>query len=192
MDLALFVRMLEAGGVVACPTETLVGLLADAHSHTAVARVVAIKQRGDAPVALLVPSVAHAVALVVSVPEPARLLMEAYWPGPLTIVLRARPGLPPSIAPNGTVGIRMPGPSAALDLVRAFGGPLTATSCNPSGKPSAQDEHEARAYFGPQVDAYVPGHCGGSAPSTVVDATGAALRLIRRGAVALDLPNTAP
>jgi L-threonylcarbamoyladenylate synthase len=192
MDLAPFVQVLSAGGVVACPTETLVGLLADARSPAAVAQVVAIKQRGDAPVAVLVPGVLHAVALALNVPEAARALMEDHWPGPLTIVLRARPGLPPGIAPDGTVGMRMPGPSPALDLVRAFGGPLTATSCNPSGLPAAQDERDARAYFGHKVAAYVPGRCGGSLASTIVDATGSVLRILRRGAVALDLPDAVP
>jgi L-threonylcarbamoyladenylate synthase len=182
VDLAPFVAMLRQGEVVACPTETLVGLLADALSNEAVERVVALKKRGSDPIALLLPDIASLEQVAAPLTPEALALAQAHWPGPLTLVVRALPGLPAAIAGQGTVGVRIPGPSPALDLVRAFGGPLTATSCNPSGQPAARTEGEVRHYF-PALAGIVPGDAPGGAPSTVVDATGTALEVLRQGAI---------
>jgi L-threonylcarbamoyladenylate synthase len=181
------VAILRNGGVVACATETLFGLLADARSERAVARVVELKQRGPDPIALLAPDLASVEALAEPLSARARELAERHWPGPLTLILRARPGLPKAIVRAGTVGVRIPGASPALELVRAFAGPLTATSCNPSGAPAARSDLEARAYFGERVDAIVGGEAAGAAPSTIVDASGDELRVVRRGAIDLQL-----
>jgi L-threonylcarbamoyladenylate synthase len=187
LDIAPYLALLRRGAVLACPTETLYGLLTDALDLQAVARVVALKQRGPEPIALLVPDLAAAQALADGVlSERALALAAAHWPGALTLVIKARPGLSPALAPAGTVGVRVPGPSAALALVRAFGGPLTATSCNPSGQPAACSEAEARAYFGDQLDGYVPGSAPGGPPSTLVDVSGPELRVLRVGAVRID------
>ncbi|HEX6244385.1 MAG TPA: L-threonylcarbamoyladenylate synthase [Polyangiales bacterium] len=179
-----FVRILRAGGVIACPTETLQGLLADALDPRAVARVVALKRRGDDPIALLLPELGAVSGLIEGeLPAAARALAEEHWPGPLTLVLRARSGLSPALAPLGTIGVRVPGTSPALDLVRAFGAPLTATSCNLSGQPPARTQAEVLAYFAGQLDGVVPGDAPGGPPSTVVDASGPTLRILRQGAV---------
>lgn len=185
-ELARFVALLRSGGVLACATETLQGLLADALDPAAVAQVVALKRRGTDPIAVLLPDVT-ALALVSDAPlsPSARRLIDAHWPGPLTLVVPARAGLPSALAPQGTVGVRVPGPSPALTLIREFGGPLTATSCNVSGQPPARTEQEARAYFAAQLAGYVPGDAPGGAPSTVVDVTGPELRVLRRGAVTI-------
>lgn len=185
LDLTTILRVLERGGVVACPTETLIGLLADALAPAAVARVVTIKQRGPDPIALLLPDVAALELVAEPLTPEAFALARAHWPGPLTLVLRARPGLPRELLRDGTVGVRVPGPSPALDLVRAFGGPLTATSANPSGQPAARTEAELRAYFPYQLDAIVPGDAPGGAPSTIVDATTPTPRILRQGAIHL-------
>jgi tRNA threonylcarbamoyl adenosine modification protein (Sua5/YciO/YrdC/YwlC family) len=178
------VQILQRGGVLSCATETLQGLLADALNERAVARVVALKQRGSEPIAVLVPSLAAAEALSAEPLSPAACaLAAAHWPGALTLVVRARPGLPVALAPQGTIGVRVPGPSPALDLVRAFAGPLTATSCNVSGRPPARSEAEARAYFAGQLDAIVAGDAPGGAASTVLDVTGPTPRLLRQGAI---------
>lgn len=179
-----YVAILRRGGVVACATETLFGLLADARSEAAIARVVALKQRGPEPIALIAPDLASAEDIA-ELDERARALAARHWPGPLTLVLRARPGLSAALVRDGTVGVRVPGASPALTLVRAFGGPLTATSCNPSGLPAARSDSEAFAYFGEQLEAIVPGRAPQDLPSTVVDATGAELRVLRQGAIAL-------
>jgi len=185
--LARFVALLQAGGVLACATETLQGLLADALDRAAVARVVALKRRGPEPIALLLPDI-DALALVSDQPlsRHARALVAQYWPGPLTLVVKARPGLPEALAPNGTVGVRVPGASPALTLVRAFGGPLTATSCNVSGLPPARTEQEARNYFAGQLAGFVPGDAPGGAASTVLDVTGREALVLRRGAVTIE------
>ena len=183
--LSHFVEILRGGGVVACPTETLQGLLADALSAQAVDAVVALKRRGPDPIALLLPDLAALDQVAESCPEVARELAARYWPGPLTLLVKALPTLPGALVRDGKVGVRVPGPSAALDLVRAFGGPLTATSANLSGQPAARTEAEVRAYFPRGLAGQVAGDAPGGLPSTVVDATGGVLKVIRAGAVAL-------
>ena len=182
-DLAPFLAILRRGGVVACATETLVGLLADALDPDAVDRVARIKGRpADEPIALLVPDLAAAERLGELSTE-ARVLAERFWPGPLTLVVRARPGLPAPLVRDGRVGIRVPGPSPALSLVRAFGGALTATSANRSGEPPARTAAEARATLETEVDAIVPADAPGGAPSTVIDTTVTPPVVLRRGAI---------
>ncbi len=187
-DLAAFVKVLEEGGVLACPTETWLGLLADAHSETALQRLAELKGRpADMPIALLLPD-AGAIAEVALPPSPAaRALMEAYWPGPLTILLEAKPGLSPRLTRDGKVGVRVPGPSPAADLVRAFGHPLTATSANRTGEPSLRSADELPAAFAQGVDAAVSGVSPGGAPSTLIDATAAPMQILRAGAIDIDL-----
>jgi L-threonylcarbamoyladenylate synthase len=173
---------LRAGGVIACPTETLYGLLADARNPAAVARVIAIKQRGDSPIGLLAPDLSSVLAQCV-LGEKARELASRHWPGPLSLVVRVRDKhqLAPGIVHRGTVSIRVPGPSAALELAQEFGNVLTATSCNPSGSPAAETPEQVRAYFAEQVT-IVPGYASGLA-STIVDATGDDPKVLRQGAI---------
>ena len=180
-----YVTILRQGGVLACATETLQGLLADALDHAAVRRVVQVKQRGPEPIALLLPDVEALVAIAIEVTDETRALAARHWPGPLTLLVRAHPSLAPELVRDGKVGVRVPGRSAALELVRAFGGPLTATSANPSGLVPARTEAEARAYFVNKIDGFVPGDAPGGAPSTVVDATFTPPRVIRAGAIAI-------
>ncbi len=182
-DVAHFVGLLREGGVVACPTETLQGLLADALSVEAVAAVVALKRRGPDPIALLLPSLDALEQVAEFCPERALELAREYWPGPLTLLVRARPELPEALVRDGKVGVRVPGPSPALDLVRAFGGPLTATSANLSGQPAARTAAEVSAYFPSGLAGQIIGDAPGGSPSTVVDATEARVRVIRMGAV---------
>ncbi len=184
-SLERYVLALQAGGVVACPTETLQGLLADALSADAVDRVVALKRRGPDPIAIMIPNLAALDSVAEPVSDAVLTLARAHWPGPLTLVVRARAHLPARLVMDGKIGVRVPGPSPALDLVRAFGGPLTATSANLSGQPAARTELEVRAYFPEGLAEQVPGDAPGGAPSTVVDATGKVPRLIRSGAVTL-------
>lgn len=179
------VRWLREGGVIACATETLFGLLADARSERAVAAVVALKRRGPEPIALLVPDLACVEALAEPLSPLALALAERHWPGPLTLLVRARPGLPSALVRDGKLGVRVPGTSPALELVRAFAGPLTATSCNPSGQPAARSATEARAYFPSGLAAIVGEHAPGGLPSTLVDATGEQPVVLREGALRL-------
>jgi L-threonylcarbamoyladenylate synthase len=185
-DLHPYVSLLRAGGVLACPTETQMGLLADALSEVAVARVCELKRRpvGEA-LSVIVPSLEQALRLVRDVSDQALRLARQHWPGPLTVVLRARDGLPAALIKDGKLALRVPGPSPALALVRAFGGPLTATSANESGRPPLISAGELRATFGPALAGIVPGVSPGAPASTLVDLTGDHPVVLRQGAVIL-------
>ncbi len=183
-----YVELLRAGGVLACPTETQVGLLADALNPAAVQRVSAMKRRpAGEPLPLIVPSLEVALRLVHDLPAAAVELAARYWPGPLTLVLDAQPWLAAPLLRDGKVALRVPGASPALALVSAFGGPLTATSANLSGQPPLQAEAELRAAFGDALAAIVPGRAPGGAPSTVLDVTCDPPRVLRRGPIEPEL-----
>jgi L-threonylcarbamoyladenylate synthase len=183
-EIAHCLRVLRSGGVVACPTETFVGLLADARSAQAVQHVCELKGRDpNNPIGVLVADARWLDALARELPPRARALAARYWPGPLTLVVRAAAGLPPELQKDGKVGVRVPGPSPALEVVRAFGGPLTATSANLTGQPPARTSAEARAAFGKRLDFVVDGESPGGLASTVVDVTTDPVTLLRRGAI---------
>lgn len=185
MSLDAALAALRRGEVVAAPTETLVGLLADALDPAAVAEVAALKGR-DArqPIALLLPGAGALERVAARVDPATRALAEAHWPGPLTLLVAARPELSPLLVREGKVGVRVPGPSLALDLVRAFGGPLTATSANLSGEPGVADTAELHATI--RAGAHVlSGRSPGGAPSTLVDATTDPPTVLRAGAISV-------
>jgi L-threonylcarbamoyladenylate synthase len=183
-ELARLVGLLRAGGVVACPTETFVGLLADARNVVAVREVCRLKGRAaDQAIGVLIPDVAGLDDVAVDVPARARELAERHWPGPLSLVLRARSELPEPLKRDGTVSVRVPGASLALELVRAFGAPLTATSANRSGEAAARSAEEVRAVFGDELAAIVEGESPGGLASTIIDATGPELLVLREGPV---------
>jgi L-threonylcarbamoyladenylate synthase len=182
-DLALLVDVLERGGVVACATETLMGLLADALNPEAVERVVELKGRAaDNPMAVLLPGAEAWDRVAREIPPVAREWARTYWPGPLTMVTWAREGLPSPLVRDGKVGARVPGPSPALELVRAFGGPLTATSANRAGEPALSDLEGVLGVFGAALDAACAGSSPGGDPSTVVDVTQSPPQVLRAGA----------
>jgi L-threonylcarbamoyladenylate synthase len=186
-DLTRLVRVLGRGGVVACPTETWLGLLADARNDEAIERVAELKGRpADMPIALLLPD-AEALAEVAFAPCGAALaLMQAHWPGPLTILLRAKPGCSPRLVQDGKVAVRVPGPSPAAVLVRAFGHPLTATSANRTGEPPVRSAEDLPAALTDGVDAIVAGVSPGGPASTLIDSTTTPMRILRAGAIAVD------
>ena len=181
-------RVLADGGTVAFPTESFYGLGGDARRADVVARVFAIKGRpDDRPVLVLVGSPEHALALAASVPAGARELMARHWPGALTLVLVARPGLPDLLmAGTGTVGIRVPGHPVALALVRAAGCPVTAPSANPSGGAPPTTAAGVQRHFEGQVDLILDGGpTAGGAGSTIADCTTWPPRVLRQGPVRL-------
>jgi L-threonylcarbamoyladenylate synthase len=187
------VAELAAGGLLAYPTETVWGLGAAAANAAALARLRAWKGRDDdRPIALLVPDLAAAEALGAELPDAARRLAAAFWPGPLTLVLRCAAALAPGIAgAGGAVGFRCSPHPAARALARAAWdagvGPPTATSLNRSGRPPARTLAEARALCGlGDGPLLLPGSwpdAGGAAPSSVVDLSAGALRVLREGAI---------
>jgi L-threonylcarbamoyladenylate synthase len=171
------------------PTETFYGLGAPALDRDAVAAVAALKGRDAAkPIAVLVRDVAMLPRVVARVPAPARLLIDRFWPGPLTLVLPARSDLAPALTGGtGTIGVRVSSSPTAHALVDALGEPLTTTSANPGGEPPACDVATARRYFGAAVAEYVDGGTlAGGSGSTVLLVADDGARVIRRGAVPVD------
>lgn len=186
-ELQRLLSLLQAGGVIACPTETFVGLLAAALDATAVARVCTLKGRSALqPIGVLLPDFEAMASVALEIPELARRLAEQHWPGPLSLVLRARPGLPPALCKDGKISVRVPGASPALELVRAFGLPLTATSANLSGQVPACTAAQVRAAFPIGLAAIVEGVAPGGLPSTLLDVSGATPLVLRVGAIAVD------
>ena len=184
-ELVKAVAHLKSGGVVAVATETFFGLCADVRRASAVEAVFALKGREETKAcALLVPDVETWEPLVKEIPPLARRLAARFWPGPLTVALTAHEAVHPLLKYRGKVAVRVPGASIALDLVRAFGGPLTATSANPSGSPSPRSADDVHAYFegrGPLM--ILGGEAPGGMPSTVIEVDGAAWKMVRPGAV---------
>lgn len=180
-------QALAAGEVVCIPTETTYGLAADIRSAPGLARLDSIKQARpiDAPYALIAPDLEAARALARVWPAAADELARRHWPGPLTLVVPARPDLPASlVGPAGGVGVRVSSHPLAAALARQVGAPITATSANRSSAPPATRVSEARALFGGEIAFYLDGGVCDGTPSTVVavDPAGV-LRLIRRGAI---------
>jgi len=183
------VSALRRGEAIVYPTETLYGLGVDATAAAALERLAALKGRDrDKPISVLVSSLAMLETIVAVVPRAAERLIEQFWPGPLTIALTARPEVAARLkGTNGTVAARISSHPTARALVERFGRPITSTSANPGGSPAATEIAAARAYFGEEVAAYVDGGpVAGGAPSTVLDCSQAAPRLIRAGAIALE------
>jgi L-threonylcarbamoyladenylate synthase len=187
-DLAAARAVLARGGVVVYPTETFYGLGARALVAAAVARVASLKGReATKPIAVIVSDAAMVGHLARRVPELAERLMARFWPGPLTLVLPARAGLPAQLtAGSGLVGVRVSSHPVARALVAALGEPITATSANRGGEPPACDVATAERALGAGVDVYLDGGAvPGGAASTVVVVGDDAVRVIRAGAVSL-------
>ncbi|MDA8157531.1 MAG: L-threonylcarbamoyladenylate synthase [Actinomycetota bacterium] len=183
-EIALALGVLDAGGVVACPTETYYGLCALYSNISALERIFALKGREKVkPSPLVAGSIEALDALELVIDPVSRSLMERFWPGPLTIILKTRKELPQYIAKNGKLAIRVPGPSFALELAKASGTVLTATSANPSGLPPATDDCQIAAYFGSRVDLIVKGRAAGGKPSTIVEASDGKITVLREGAI---------
>ncbi len=177
---------INRGGIVAFPTETFYGLGVSFSDKDALAKLFELKRRPkDKPMPLIIGDVA-ALSIVASAPDEVALrIIERFWPGPLTILFAARALLSDLITGGtGKVALRVPGRSFALALAGAVGYPITATSANISGKPPAQSADEVIAYFGNAVDIVVDGgRAPGQKPSTIIDVSEGAIKLLRQGVV---------
>jgi L-threonylcarbamoyladenylate synthase len=189
-DIALLARaaaVIHSGGVVAIPTDTLYGLAADPFNAKAIDRVFAVKGRVEGHAVALVAADADQIVERLGALTPMALkLATHFWPGPLTILMTAPETLPPSVsAGTGKVGVRVPGHHVARELCRLTLSPLVATSANRSGQRPSSNPDDVAAALGDSIDLLVDsGPTPGGAPSTIVDASGAAPRVIRQGAVA--------
>ncbi len=182
---AAAVAAVKSGGLAVMPTDTVYGIGADAFDSRAVAALLAAKGRGrDMPVGVLVGSWHTIDGLVLYVPDTARELVRAFWPGALSLVVQQAPSLQWDLGDaRGTVMLRMPLQPVALELLRQTG-PMAVSSANISGQPPATTAAEAQRQLGDLVDVYLD---GGPSPqqaaSTIVDLTGPAPRILREGPV---------
>ncbi len=190
-DLARAAEVLASGGVVGVPTDTVYGLAIDPRSEGAASKLFSLKARPQSvPLPVLIGEPGDAAALAV-VDERARALFDSYWPGPLTVVLRRRPGVVLHLGGDpGSVGLRCPLSSLTRGLI-ALSGPLAVTSANRHGDLPAQSAGEVRALFGSGLELVLDGgRCDGE-PSTVVSLLGSArdgdeVECLRRGAVPME------
>jgi L-threonylcarbamoyladenylate synthase len=178
---------IHAGDIVAFPTDTLYGLAADPRSQAAIEGVFALKGRDAAhTIALVAGDLAQVDEIAVLSPLALQAAKE-FWPGPLTMLLRAKPGLASAtVGDGGLVGVRVPNHIVALSLTRACGHALTATSANRTGQPATADPDEVAGQL-PALDVLLDaGKAPGGPASTLVDLSGGAPRLVRAGATSWD------
>lgn len=188
-DVSAAARALAGGQIVAYPTETYYGLGVDALDEAALARLIALKGRGaEKGISVLVVGQAMLARVCADIPARVRALMAAHWPGPLTLALPARPGLPGALVVDGCVAVRESPHPIARALVSAFGGPVTTTSANRSGEPPATSAAVVAQALGAGCHVLDGGDTPGGAPSTLARVRGDRVEVLRRGAVDLGLP----
>ncbi|MFW6112841.1 MAG: L-threonylcarbamoyladenylate synthase [Thermodesulfobacteriota bacterium] len=179
---------LNAAQLLALPTETFYALAAHPFQEKALAQLFELKRRTpDKPVLLLVSGPDMVPRLARDIPRLARKLMARFWPGPLTLILPARPELSPWLTGAvGGVGVRQPRQEATCRLIEALGFPVTGTSANRAGEAALTRADEVESTFGEDLALILDaGPCPGGLPSTVVEVRGSPPRLVRAGAVAV-------
>ncbi len=176
------------GGVVAIPTDTVYGIAASLAHPAAIERIYEIKGRPESqPLPVLVSSI-EALSHLVYLDDVIVALLDAFWPGPLTVVLPAATRLPNHVlGPGNRVGVRLPNHYIAIEIIEKAGGAIACTSANRSGAPAAATAQAVAETIGPDLDLILD---GGSAPggvaSTVVAIDGLSLRFIREGAISME------
>ena len=186
-DLDQAVALLQGGGLVALPTETVYGLAADGLNTRAVEDIYKAKGRWEGkPLSVFVTGMEMAESLCRNIPEEAYRLAEAFWPGPLTLVLPDAGVVSGVVTAGGeTLGVRCPDHPITLEVVRRLGRPLAAPSANPSGLPSPKDAQAVLEGLSGLIDAVVDGGpCVVAVESTIVDLTGQTPRILRQGGLA--------
>jgi L-threonylcarbamoyladenylate synthase len=178
-------EVIKGGGLIIYPTDTLYGLGANPRDPEAMKKLYTIKGRDKAkPIPFLIKDQDMLETLVEDIPPIGRQLMEHYWPGALTLVFRARKGLPPPLTgEGGTIGLRISAHPIPQRIVEAVDAPLTATSANPTGKGNLIDIQSITEAFRDQVDLIID---GGEVPgigSTVVDLTKTPPKVVREGTI---------
>ena len=176
--------LLRAGELVAFPTETVYGLGADAGNPRAIAKIFAAKGRpADHPLIVHLPDASHLGRWAREIAQAADRLAAAFWPGPLTLILRRHPGVPDAITGGqDTVGLRVPNHPLALDLLREFDGGVAAPSANRFGRVSPTTAAHVREELGSKVALILDGGpCAVGIESTIVDLSAGAARILRPG-----------
>jgi L-threonylcarbamoyladenylate synthase len=184
-EIVFAVAALRRGEVVAYPTETFYGLGVDALDELALARLKQLKGRGEKAISVLVDGPAMLAELCRKPSGLALALMKKYWPGPLTIALPARRGLPAVLVADGCVAVRQSSHPTAQALVSHFGGPVTTTSANRAGEPPATTAEAVDEIFEGRCRIIHGGATAGGPPSTLVRVRGDTAQILRRGAIEL-------
>jgi L-threonylcarbamoyladenylate synthase len=187
-------RSLRAGRLVVFPTDTLYALGADARNPEALERLLRAKGGREKAIPLLLPGLDGLQSVVAEVPDVAVALAERFWPGPLTLILRARPDLPEAVTGGtGTVGVRVPGGPVAAALLRKMQAPVTGTSANRTGERAPHRADEVGADLLSHVDLLLDGGaCPLGVPSTLLDLTVDPPRVRRAGPVPVGLLRRIP
>jgi len=185
-DLSYAVDAVLRGGLVAVPTDTVYGLAGNGLDANVVAKIYEVKDRPAVkPLIMLVPNLDVAETVCAEIPEAARLLADAFWPGPLTIVLRRRDTVPDIVtAGGGTVGVRCPNHPKTLTFLHLAGIPVAAPSANTTDMPSPKSADEVLSYFDGKIDCVIDGgRCMIGLESTIVDLTAEPYKILRLGAL---------
>ena len=179
------VTILQKGGVIAFPTDTVYGLGADAFNSTAVERIYEIKNRPkNRQLPLLIADVEQLTTLADPIPEIAWFLARRFWPGGLTLVLPKTDSLPAYLAPESTIAVRVPDHPVCLAIIQHLGNPIIGTSANISGHPAALTADEVGQQLGGKIDFNINGgKCPGGKESTVVDVTRESPIILRQGII---------
>lgn len=183
------VGIMRGGGLVAVPTETVYGLAGNGLDEKAVAEIYEVKRRPEVkPLSLMVHDAASMERYCENVPPQAYTLAKKFWPGPLTIVMKAKPCVPEIVRAGGeTVGLRCPDHPLTLELLEKSGVPFAAPSANPSGEPSPKNADSVLKYFDGKIDAVLDGgECGIGCESTLIDLSRTPYRILRQGALPAD------
>ena len=177
--------VIRCGGIVAFPTDTVYGLGVDVFNVEAVKKLYSVKGREEQkPMGILISDERELCDLVGEIPESAKVLMEKFWPGALTLILPAGRVNNFLTSGSGTIGVRIPDSRIALLLVRESGVPVTSTSANLSGHASASCVEEVLGDLDGKIDMVIDGgSLNSSVPSTVVDLTNGDLRILREGRI---------
>ena len=185
-DISGAARLIAQGELVAVPTETVYGLAGSGLDESAVEKIYAVKGRPAVkPLSLMVSGSEAIEEYCEDVPRSAYTLAEKFWPGPLTIVLKAKNNVPDIVRAGGaTVGLRCPDHPMTLELIRRASLPLAAPSANPSGEKSPTNAQQVREYFDGQIAGIIDGgECGIGTESTLIDMSRTPYSVLRAGAV---------
>jgi tRNA threonylcarbamoyl adenosine modification protein (Sua5/YciO/YrdC/YwlC family) len=189
----LAVKVLQKGGLVAVPTETVYGLSANGLDSKAVAKIYEVKGRPETkPINLLVYDMKNVEKFCVNIPEDAYKLAELFWPGPLTMILQRNHLVPDIVTAGGeTVGVRCPDHDITREIIQKAGIPLATPSANLSGQPSPKNAQQVIEYFDGKIECIVDGgQCSVGVESTIVDMTKKPYRVLRIGGLSLETVRT--
>lgn len=177
-------ELIQQGGTIAFPTDTVYGLAVDVFNNNAIREIYAIKERSMLKaLPVLIASMTQLETLVSKMDEAAKTLAKAFWPGPLTLILPKAAGLPELLSLYPTIGVRMPDYPFTLDLLEATG-PLATTSANISGESNPVTAQNVLEQLGGRIDLLLDGgETPGATPSTVVDSTVPKIRILREGPI---------